>query len=123
MTQSHRSKYATFDSYDKYEQALTIIKILRIDVYGDVYACWYRHDCVGGEKICGGSLVQRILIIKLLRIVVYGQRLTLDTFFAIKTELLIVKCFTCTLYKKDKDAALRKFICVQKIDTVNVYVQ
>ena len=21
----------------------------------------YRHDCVGGEKICGGSLVQRIL--------------------------------------------------------------
>ena len=63
-----------------------------------VYACWYRHDCVDGEKICGDSLVQRILIIKLLRIDVYDKRLTLDTVFTIKTELLIIKCFTCTLY-------------------------
>ena len=37
-----------------------------------------------------------------LKIDVYGKRLTSHTLFAIKTKLLTVKCFTYTIYSKER---------------------
>ena len=38
----------------------------------------------------------------LIKINVYGKRLTSHTLFAIKTKLLTVKCFTYTIYSKER---------------------